>query len=89
MTDFTLIMEQYLFISVLLSLLIIFYHLPTIATYFNQTPLYTQQKVTLSTKIVIKRFSTTPSVQVTVFFIRRLKIKYKVSDDLEDCYPLL
>jgi hypothetical protein len=89
MQDIPLLFEQYLFISTLLSLFIIFYHLPSITSYFNERPLDTHNGFKLAAKIVIKRLSHVPNIKIVIFSFQRLKIKYSSSKDLEDCCPLL
>jgi hypothetical protein len=91
MFDLTFIFEQYLFISALLSLFILFYHLPSITSYFSEKPAHSQFTAAknLSSHIIIKRSRHIPHVQMVFFSFKRLKIKSPSNKDLEDCCRLL
>jgi hypothetical protein len=90
MSDLTLLFEQYLFISALLSLFVLFYHLPSRTKYFSEKPAYSQFTVTnnLTAHIVIKQCRHIPHFQ-GFFSFQRLKIKSPSNKDLEDCCHLL
>jgi hypothetical protein len=92
MFDLILTFEQFLFISALLSLFIVFYRLPSITNFFNHKSSNSHKVLAnkFASNLVIKRFSQRPALKILIFSFQRLKIKYSRNKDLEDCcFPSL
>lgn len=89
MTDFTLLIEQYLFISTLLLLFITIYQLPSVTSYAGKKTLCSFRCITVATKIVINLRSRVLHIRIFIFTVQKLKIKYSSNNDLEDCSLLL
>jgi hypothetical protein len=87
MFELILTFEQFLFISSLLSLFIVFYQLPSSTNFFKYKSSNSHKVLAnkLASNLIIKRFSQRPALKILIFSFQRLKIKYSPNKDLEDC----
>ncbi|MDR7073342.1 hypothetical protein J2X07_002328 [Fictibacillus barbaricus] len=92
MLDFLTYFDQLLFITILLSLFIGFYHKPSIIHYWKDNFLHSRKQLTdynISSRLVIKLSRLVQESKKVIFTFQRMKVKYTLNKDLEDCCPLL